>query len=143
MECRGDCPLVSYIVLGLQTSVKKLIKYPRYHVLSHCNLPPTLAGCPVLLGSTLPYAHHWYERYRVFWGITNLDENIYIICLYSQEMNLLVEADQPGNQLDDYVSRLNTILSQKAESILQLQNCLTRFQRRLKEHNVVVPSYGS
>ncbi|KAG8643526.1 hypothetical protein MANES_11G044733v8 [Manihot esculenta] len=31
-----------------------------------------------------------------------------------EEMNLLVEADQPGNQLDDYITRLNTILSQKA-----------------------------
>ncbi|KAL3610622.1 hypothetical protein D5086_001642 [Populus alba] len=31
-----------------------------------------------------------------------------------EEMNLLVEADQPGNQLDDYVAKLNAILSQKA-----------------------------
>ncbi|KAL0319244.1 UNVERIFIED_CONTAM: Kinesin-like protein KIN-13B [Sesamum angustifolium] len=38
-----------------------------------------------------------------------------------EEMNLLVEADQPGNQLDDYISRLNSILSHKAAGILQLQ----------------------
>lgn len=57
-----------------------------------------------------------------------------------QEMNLLVEADQPGNQLDDYISRLNAILSQKAAGILQLQNRLAHFQRRLKEHNVLVSS---
>ncbi|KAK3028328.1 hypothetical protein RJ639_037790 [Escallonia herrerae] len=57
-----------------------------------------------------------------------------------EEMNLLVEADQPGNQLDDYVSRLNTILSQKAAGILQLQNRLAHFQRRLKEHNILVSS---
>ncbi|KAK1360164.1 Peroxidase [Heracleum sosnowskyi] len=55
-----------------------------------------------------------------------------------EEMNLLVEADQPGNQLDDYVSRLSAILSQKAEGILQLQNRLAHFKRRLKEHNVLV-----
>lgn len=55
-----------------------------------------------------------------------------------EEMNLLVEADQPGNQLDKYVSRLNAILSQKAAGILQLQNRLAHFQRRLKEHNVLV-----
>ncbi|CAK9174610.1 unnamed protein product [Ilex paraguariensis] len=55
--------------------------------------------------------------------------------IVGQEMDLLFEADQPGNQLDDYVSRLNTILSLKAKSILLLQNCLTRFQSRLKEHN--------
>ncbi|KAL3511795.1 hypothetical protein ACH5RR_024512 [Cinchona calisaya] len=57
-----------------------------------------------------------------------------------EEMNLLVEADQPGNQLDNYISRLNSILSQKAAGILQLQNRLAHFQRRLKEHNVLVSS---
>lgn len=57
-----------------------------------------------------------------------------------QEMNLLVEADQPGNQLDGYVTRLNAILSQKAAGILQLQNRLAHFQKRLKEHNVLVSS---
>ncbi|CAI9114121.1 OLC1v1014771C1 [Oldenlandia corymbosa var. corymbosa] len=55
-----------------------------------------------------------------------------------EEMNLLVEADQPGNQLDNYISKLNAILSQKAAGILQLQNRLAHFQRRLKEHNVLV-----
>ncbi|XP_049393806.1 kinesin-like protein KIN-13B isoform X1 [Solanum stenotomum] len=57
-----------------------------------------------------------------------------------EEMNLLVEADQPGNQLDNYISRLNAILSQKAAGILELQNQLAHFQRRLKEHNVLVSS---
>ncbi|KAI3455426.1 hypothetical protein Pfo_012089 [Paulownia fortunei] len=57
-----------------------------------------------------------------------------------EEMKLLVEADQPGNQLDDYISRLNSILSQKAAGILQLQNRLAHFQKRLKEHNVLVSS---
>ncbi|XP_073140761.1 kinesin-like protein KIN-13B [Henckelia pumila] len=60
--------------------------------------------------------------------------------LVREEMNLLVEADQPGNQLDDYISKLNTILSQKAAGILQLQNRLALFQKRLKEHNVLVSS---
>lgn len=62
--------------------------------------------------------------------------------MHLQEMNLLVEADQPGNQLDDYVTRLNAILSQKAAGILQLQNRLAHFQKRLKEHNVLVSSSG-
>ncbi|KAL8537604.1 hypothetical protein ACS0TY_012649 [Phlomoides rotata] len=57
-----------------------------------------------------------------------------------EEMNLLVKADQPGNHLDDYISRLNTILSQKAAGILQLQNQLAHFQKRLKEHNVLASS---
>ncbi|KAI4355645.1 hypothetical protein L6164_004395 [Bauhinia variegata] len=57
-----------------------------------------------------------------------------------EEMELLVEADQPGNQLDDYITRLNAILSQKAAGILQLQTRLAHFQKRLKEHNVLVES---
>ncbi|MBA0748987.1 hypothetical protein Gogos_002955 [Gossypium gossypioides] len=62
--------------------------------------------------------------------------------IVKEEMNLLVEADQPGNQLDDYISRLTTILSQKAAGITQLQTRLANFQRRLKEHNVLVSSSG-
>lgn len=72
-----------------------------------------------------------------------LEENLYEYCerlFHFQEMNLLVEADQPGNQLDDYITRLNTILSQKAAGILQLQNRLAHFQKLLKEHNVFVSS---
>lgn len=53
-------------------------------------------------------------------------------------MDLLVEADQPGNQLDDYITRLNAILSQKAAGIRQLQTRLAQFQKRLKDHNVLV-----
>ncbi|KAF9615662.1 hypothetical protein IFM89_025912 [Coptis chinensis] len=62
------------------------------------------------------------------------------IDIVREEMKLLVEADQPGNQLDDYLSRLSTLLSQKAAGILQLQNRLAHFQRRLNEHNVLVSS---
>ncbi|KAJ4833430.1 hypothetical protein Tsubulata_034357 [Turnera subulata] len=58
-----------------------------------------------------------------------------------EEMTLLVQADQPGNPLDDYISRLNSILSQKAAGILQLQNRLAQFQRRLNEQNVLVSSF--
>ncbi|KAK9269203.1 hypothetical protein L1049_000972 [Liquidambar formosana] len=62
------------------------------------------------------------------------------IDIVREEMNLLADADQPGNQLDDYVSKLNAILSQKAAGILQLQTRLAHFQRRLSEHNVLVSS---
>lgn len=55
---------------------------------------------------------------------------------FMQEMNLLFEADQPGNQLDDYISKLNTILTQKAAGIFQLQAQLAQFQKRLNEYNV-------
>ncbi|KAH1084655.1 hypothetical protein AAZX31_07G004700 [Glycine max] len=59
-----------------------------------------------------------------------------------EEMNLLVEADKPGNQLDDYIAKLNAILSQKASGIMQLQTRLAHFQKRLKEHNVLASSAG-
>ncbi|XP_078168268.1 kinesin-like protein KIN-13B [Carex rostrata] len=57
-----------------------------------------------------------------------------------EEMDLLVEADQPGNQLDGYVSRLNAILSYKAARIIDLQSRLAQFQRRLNEQGVLVSS---
>ncbi|RZS08054.1 hypothetical protein BHM03_00038985 [Ensete ventricosum] len=60
--------------------------------------------------------------------------------LLNQEMRLLDEADQPGNQLDEYVSRLNAILSQKAAGIVNLQTRLAHFQRHLTEKHVLVSS---
>ncbi|KAH9609968.1 hypothetical protein KSS87_013143 [Heliosperma pusillum] len=62
--------------------------------------------------------------------------------LVREEMNMIIEADQPGNQLDDYVSKLNSILSQKAAGILKLQTKLANFKRRLNEHNVLVSTCG-
>ncbi|XP_073109094.1 kinesin-like protein KIN-13B [Elaeis guineensis] len=64
------------------------------------------------------------------------------IDIVREEMNLLVKADQPGNQLDDYISKLNAILSQKAAGIVNLQARLARFQRHLNKHNVLLPSPG-
>lgn len=55
-----------------------------------------------------------------------------------QEMELLAEADQPGNQLDEYISKLNAILSQKAAGIVQLQTRLAQFQKLMNEYNVLV-----
>ncbi|WCJ42458.1 ATP binding microtubule motor family protein [Euphorbia peplus] len=60
------------------------------------------------------------------------------IDIVREEMNLLVEADKPGNLLDGYILKLNAILSQKSAGILQLQHRLSQFQRRLKEHDVLV-----
>ncbi|XP_056176600.1 kinesin-like protein KIN-13B [Syzygium oleosum] len=59
-----------------------------------------------------------------------------------EEMDLLVGADQPGNQLDDYITKLNALLAQKAAGIRQLQTRLAHFQKRLKDHNVLVSSSG-
>ncbi|KAJ6810227.1 kinesin-like protein KIN-13B [Iris pallida] len=68
-----------------------------------------------------------------------VEETINIV---REEMKLLDEANQPGNQLDDYISRLNTILSQKAAGIVNLQAQLAHFQRHLNEHNVLVSTVG-
>ncbi|XP_030541783.2 kinesin-like protein KIN-13B [Rhodamnia argentea] len=55
-----------------------------------------------------------------------------------EEMNLLVQADQLGNPVDDYISKLSCILSEKAAGILQLQTRLAQFQKRLNERGVLV-----
>jgi len=57
-----------------------------------------------------------------------------------QEMNLLVQADQLGNPVDEYISKLSCILSEKAAGILQLQTRLAQFQKRLNERGVLVSS---
>ncbi|KAJ0676865.1 putative plus-end-directed kinesin ATPase [Helianthus annuus] len=59
-----------------------------------------------------------------------------------EEMNLLVEVGQPGNQLDNYITKLNIILSQKAASIQQLQTELSKFQKHLEEYNVLSSATG-
>nr|ACR34269.1 unknown [Zea mays] len=53
-------------------------------------------------------------------------------------MNILGDADQPGFQLDDYITRLSSMLSQKAAVIVDLQARLEQFQRLLNENNVLL-----
>ncbi|GAA0141144.1 microtubule binding motor protein [Lithospermum erythrorhizon] len=60
--------------------------------------------------------------------------------MVKEEMNMLADIDQPGNQIDDYMSKLHTILAQKASGILDLQSRLTQFQEHLKDTNVLVSS---
>ncbi|KAJ3692209.1 hypothetical protein LUZ60_012559 [Juncus effusus] len=64
------------------------------------------------------------------------------ISILREEMKLLEEADQPGNQLDEYITRLNSILSKKATGIMNLQARLANFQHRLTENNVLVTPLG-
>ncbi|XP_020574985.1 kinesin-like protein KIN-13B [Phalaenopsis equestris] len=66
-----------------------------------------------------------------------VEETINIV---REEMKLLEEVDQPGNQLDEYITKLNVILSQKASGIANLQARLASFQRRLTEQNVLISS---
>jgi len=59
------------------------------------------------------------------------------ISIVMEEMKMLSEVDQPGNQIDKYISKLSDILSQKAAGILSLQNRLARFQRLLSDQNIL------
>ncbi|XP_024529613.1 kinesin-like protein KIN-13A [Selaginella moellendorffii] len=54
-----------------------------------------------------------------------------------EEMRLLAEVDQPGSRIDRYVSQLNYLLSRKAAGIVNLQARLARFQRHLKEQEIL------
>ncbi|KAK9084232.1 hypothetical protein Scep_030703 [Stephania cephalantha] len=54
-----------------------------------------------------------------------------------EEMKLLAEVDQPGSHIDNYVTQLSFVLSRKAASLVRLQACLTRFQHRLKEQEIL------
>ncbi|BBM99793.1 kinesin family member 2/24 [Marchantia polymorpha subsp. ruderalis] len=59
-----------------------------------------------------------------------------------EEMKLLAEVDRPGSRIDRYVSQLNYVLSRKAAGIVNLQARLTRFQRHLKEQEILSRTTG-
>ncbi|XP_031497624.1 kinesin-like protein KIN-13A isoform X1 [Nymphaea colorata] len=54
-----------------------------------------------------------------------------------EEMKLLSEVDQPGSLIENYVSRLNFVLSRKVAGLVSLQARLARFQHRLKEQEIL------
>nr|XP_024396063.1 kinesin-like protein KIN-13B isoform X2 [Physcomitrium patens] len=59
-----------------------------------------------------------------------------------EEMKLLAEVDQPGSRIDRYVSQLNYVLSRKAAGIVNLQARLARFQRHMKEQEILSRTSG-
>ncbi|RRT70072.1 hypothetical protein B296_00024989 [Ensete ventricosum] len=59
-----------------------------------------------------------------------------------EEMNLLVEVDQPGSLIDNYVTQLSFVLSRKAAGLVSLQARLARFQQRLKEQEILSRKKG-
>ncbi|KAF8667910.1 hypothetical protein HU200_052538 [Digitaria exilis] len=65
------------------------------------------------------------------------------ISILREDMKLLEEADQPGNQLDEYITKMNFIISKKAAGLMNLQARLARFQQCLSEQNVLVNQSGS
>ncbi|KAH7365804.1 hypothetical protein KP509_18G047500 [Ceratopteris richardii] len=54
-----------------------------------------------------------------------------------EEMKLLAEVEQPGSQIDVYVSQLSKLLSKKAAGLVNLQAQLAKFQKLLKEQEIV------
>ncbi|KAB2618549.1 kinesin-13A-like [Pyrus ussuriensis x Pyrus communis] len=76
-------------------------------------------------------------------GTAHRRQEQHMIDIVWEEMNLLVQADQPGNPIDDYICKLNAILSQKASGILQLQTQLAHFLWHLNDHSVLVSSSSS
>ncbi|KAL6522841.1 Kinesin-like protein KIN-13A [Orobanche hederae] len=54
-----------------------------------------------------------------------------------EEMKLLAEVDQPGSQIDNYVTQLSFVLSRKAATLVSLQARLARFQHRLREQEIL------
>lgn len=57
-----------------------------------------------------------------------------------EEMDLLVQVDSPENQLDEYIHKLNVILSHKAAGVVQLQNRLGQFRSHLHDCNILASS---
>ncbi|CAN6468108.1 unnamed protein product [Victoria cruziana] len=54
-----------------------------------------------------------------------------------EEMKLLSEVDQPGSLIENYVGRLNFVLSRKVAGLVSLQARMARFQHRLKEQEIL------
>lgn len=59
-----------------------------------------------------------------------------------EEMKLLVEVEQPGSQINQYVSQLSKVLSKKAAGLVNLQAHLAKFQKLLKEQEILGLSTG-
>eukprot|EP00983_Pelagomonas_calceolata_P088576 1157220-Pelagomonas_calceolata.AAC.1 len=59
-----------------------------------------------------------------------------------REMALLTEVDQPGSMIDKYVEKLEMILNQKMEKIVDLKGKLGRFKEHLKEEELMSKTLG-
>lgn len=53
------------------------------------------------------------------------------------EMQLLSDVEMPGSHIDEYVSRLSQVLAIKATSVRNLQRRLARFQKNLKDQDIL------
>ncbi|MCO5563923.1 hypothetical protein L7F22_017575 [Adiantum nelumboides] len=60
-----------------------------------------------------------------------------------EEMKLLAEVEQPGSQIGLYVSELSKVLSKKAAGLVNLQAQLAKFQKLLKEQEILGLSAGA
>ena len=58
-------------------------------------------------------------------------------------MKLLTEVDQPGSQIDVYVSQLSKVLSKKAAGLVNFQAQLARFQKVIEGARDCWPVHSS
>lgn len=64
-----------------------------------------------------------------------------VVDLVKQEMMLLHEVDQPGSEVEDYVTKLDGILVLKMQHIMTIRNKLLRFHKHLKTEEVLSKLY--
>jgi hypothetical protein len=102
-----------------------------------------MTTCKVSLWSSLSNLIGIYSAIDgyIYMSNTELAFSSWPLCAF-QEMKLLAEVDQPGSRIDRYVSQLNYVLSRKAAGIVNLQARLARFQRHLKEQEILSRTGG-
>ena len=64
-----------------------------------------------------------------------------VVDLVKQEMLLLHEVDQPGSEVGDYVTRLDSVLVQKLQHIHEIRTKLLSFHKHLKTEEVLSKLY--
>jgi kinesin family protein 2/24 len=64
-----------------------------------------------------------------------------IVDLVKQEMMLLHEVDQPGSEVEEYVTKLDGILVHKMQHIMTIRNKLLKFHKHLKTEEVLSKLY--
>jgi len=60
-----------------------------------------------------------------------------VMNLIKQEMRLLAEVEQPGADIDAYVTELDEILAQKQTVVTSLRQRLAEFRARLQEEEML------
>ena len=60
-----------------------------------------------------------------------------------EQMNMLQDVDQPGSDIQNYVTQLNYILSKNIRAMMSLQRKVEGFDKHLKDEAVLSNNYHS